>query len=247
MAIQAFGANSAHSPTQQTGHTVWLTARDTNKGQQALNKLALDNVFCKQLDVSSESSISEFLKNLKEEEVGCSVLINNAGIYLDGWDQPTFHSSLQTNVFGPALLTEGILEIMKTQGTGKIINISSGYGSLSCLSPHYNSIISVENDANWRDLDHFFSEIKFVAQDEMKDDFKPTYKISKAAMNAWTRIVSNQLQEQGHDNILINCVDPGWVRTDMGGSSATSSVEEGADTAVWLASEEAPHKSGFFW
>jgi NAD(P)-dependent dehydrogenase (short-subunit alcohol dehydrogenase family) len=43
------------------------------------------------------------------------------------------------------------------------------------------------------------------------------------------------------DHIAVNSMCPGWVRTDMGGANATRSVEEGADTAVWLA-DEAPHE-----
>jgi NAD(P)-dependent dehydrogenase (short-subunit alcohol dehydrogenase family) len=58
----------------------------------------------------------------------------------------------------------------------------------------------------------------------------PGYRISKTALNALTRVLANE--ETG---ILTNSMCPGWVRTDMGGSAAPRSVEEGADTAVWLA------------
>jgi NAD(P)-dependent dehydrogenase (short-subunit alcohol dehydrogenase family) len=58
------------------------------------------------------------------------------------------------------------------------------------------------------------------------------YRISKAALNALTRIVSSEFKD---DDILVNSVCPGWVRTRMGGDNAPRSPEEGADTAVWLA------------
>lgn len=59
----------------------------------------------------------------------------------------------------------------------------------------------------------------------------PAYAISKAALNALTVT----LAREGHGDVKVNAACPGWVRTRMGGNSATKSVEEGADTIVWLA------------
>jgi NAD(P)-dependent dehydrogenase (short-subunit alcohol dehydrogenase family) len=60
----------------------------------------------------------------------------------------------------------------------------------------------------------------------------PSYRMSKTALNALTRILADELQES---NILVNSVCPGWVRTDMGGPNAPRSLEQGADTIAWLA------------
>ena len=70
----------------------------------------------------------------------------------------------------------------------------------------------------------------------------PGYRVSKSALNALTRVLSNE--EPG---VLVNSMCPGWVRTDMGGAGAPRSVEEGADTAVWLATlpDDGP-TGGFF-
>jgi NAD(P)-dependent dehydrogenase (short-subunit alcohol dehydrogenase family) len=72
----------------------------------------------------------------------------------------------------------------------------------------------------------------------------PAYRISKTGLNALTRILSAELEGE---NILVNSCCPGWVRTDMGGRNAPRSVEEGADTPVWLATlpDDGP-RGGFF-
>ena len=59
----------------------------------------------------------------------------------------------------------------------------------------------------------------------------PAYRMSKTAINAITRVLA---AEVAGTNILVNSICPGWVKTRMGGPGATRSVEEGADTAVWL-------------
>jgi len=64
------------------------------------------------------------------------------------------------------------------------------------------------------------------------DGSMPAYNVSKAALNAITRVLADDLRESG---ILVNSVCPGWVRTDMGGPSASRSVEEGAASVLWAA------------
>jgi NAD(P)-dependent dehydrogenase (short-subunit alcohol dehydrogenase family) len=72
----------------------------------------------------------------------------------------------------------------------------------------------------------------------------PAYRTSKTLLNALTRILAAELD----DEVFVASVCPGWVRTDMGGDSAPRSVEQGADTIVWLASGDAPDApTGLFW
>ena len=75
-------------------------------------------------------------------------------------------------------------------------------------------------------------------------DFAPAYSASKAALNALTRIVADAARGS---NVLVNAVDPGWVRTRMGGPAASRSVELGAETIVWLATlPDGGPTGGFF-
>ena len=72
----------------------------------------------------------------------------------------------------------------------------------------------------------------------------PSYCLSKFALNGVTIMLAQALKEH---QIVVNSMCPGWVRTEMGGSSAPRSVEEGADTAVWLATDVAPNVTGKFF
>lgn len=72
----------------------------------------------------------------------------------------------------------------------------------------------------------------------------PAYRMSKTALNALTGMLATELRQT---NILVNSMCPGWVRTDMGGAGAPRSVEQGADTAVWLATlPDGGPTGGFF-
>lgn len=74
--------------------------------------------------------------------------------------------------------------------------------------------------------------------------WSPAYCVSKSFLNAITRHLSYELRDR---RISVNAFDPGWVKTDMGGRSAPGSVEQGADTAVWLATTENPATGKFYY
>lgn len=187
------------------GVHVILTSRDEAKGQAACEKLAtagLEVAFY-QLDVTDANSIQRLTDWIASEYGQLHILVNNAGIYIDKQhslltvDMAVMRSTMETNAYGPLMLCQALVPLMKREGHGRLVNVSSGMGELARLEP--------------RD---------------------PAYRISKIMLNIYTRVLASELRGTG---ILVNAVCPGWVRTDMGGPSASLSVEEGADTAVWLA------------
>ena len=80
---------------------------------------------------------------------------------------------------------------------------------------------------------------------QLKDmgSWAPAYSLSKTTLNAVTCLLSNELSPDG---ITVNAVSPGWIRTDMGGESAPGTLEEGADTIMWLATEASVDITGQF-
>jgi NAD(P)-dependent dehydrogenase (short-subunit alcohol dehydrogenase family) len=75
--------------------------------------------------------------------------------------------------------------------------------------------------------------------------YYPAYSISKTSLNALTKVLAHEVSKEG---IMVFSVDPGWVRTELGGEEAPYSIEEGIDTAVYLVTEErAKLMSGSFY
>jgi NAD(P)-dependent dehydrogenase (short-subunit alcohol dehydrogenase family) len=200
------------------GLVVVLTSRDKDKGLKAVADLQKKELPVRfhPLDVTSASSVRELAAFLEKEFGRCDVLVNNAGIFPDEsgsgiftTDIQTVRTAMETNVYGPILLCQALVPLMKKNKYGRIVNFSSGMGQLS----------------------------------EMNGG-SPAYRISKTAINAVTRIVHAEIEG---GNILVNSLCPGWVKTAMGGAGATRSVEQGADTAVWLATLPDDGPSGKFF
>ena len=196
---------------------VVLTARDSERGAQAAGQLASRgvDVDCRELDVTRPESIHAFAAWLESSRGRCDVLVNNAGIVVDGGvsvldvDVALVRQSMETNLYGPLLLCQRLVPMMVREGYGRVVNLSTGMGQLSEMGGR-----------------------------------SAGYRLSKTALNALTRTLAAELAGTG---VLVNCLNPGWVRTDMSGGGGTRDVEEGADTAVWLATlpDDGP-TGGFF-
>lgn len=76
------------------------------------------------------------------------------------------------------------------------------------------------------------------------DGYAPAYSISKTALNAYTQSLAAELKRRG---IMVDCFDPGWVKTDMGGPGARTQPHEAAQTAMFLATRPLSEETGRFW
>lgn len=123
----------------RSGFTVLLTARDPNNGNTAVNKLVNDeglDVIFYLLDVTNKDHIKNVSRQVEQQYGSLSVLINTAAILYDTWqhaidvDLKVVNQAIDTNVYGPWRLCQAFIPIMKRNGHGRIVNVSSLGGSL---------------------------------------------------------------------------------------------------------------------
>jgi NAD(P)-dependent dehydrogenase (short-subunit alcohol dehydrogenase family) len=186
----------------ERGITVVMGSRDAEQGREAAAGLP-DEVVVHQLDVADPESVERLARSVEEEFGRLDILVNNAAISNDDGqsgadaDLDRVKEALEANLFGAWRLCELAIPMMRRNGYGRIVNVSTGLASLEDMGGG-----------------------------------SPGYRVSKTALNVLTRILASELRGSG---ILVNAVNPGWVQTDMGGSSATRTVEEGAEALVWAA------------
>jgi carbonyl reductase 1 len=215
----------------ERGVRVIMTSRDTTAGRKASEPLGLP---FHPLDVSSEASVDAFAQYLEEHEKGLDVLINNAGVSLDGFEAATARRTLDVNFHGAVRTTERLLPLMRPHA--RIVMISSGMGELSCLGRDLRGRFgdpALRRSELMQLVDRFVDE---VAAGTYAQSGWPSnaYRVSKVALNAYVRILARELTDDPR-RIKVNAACPGWVRTRMGGPSAPRSVDDGAKTPVWLA------------
>lgn len=124
--------------------TVMLTARDTAKGEAAANKLRAGGLDARfhALDVTDEASVAALARFIEAEYGRLDVLVNNAGVILDPFDRAawisphaldadldTLRATLETNSFGTLRVIRALIPLMR--GHGRVVNVSSGMGSLA--------------------------------------------------------------------------------------------------------------------
>jgi carbonyl reductase 1 len=122
------------------------------------------------------------------------------------------------------------------QPGGRIVMMSSGLGALSRFGDRVRRCFG-DPELTRDDLVTFVESFVLDVEAGMHEQRgwpSSAYAVSKGALNALTRVLARELADDPR-HITVNAVDPGWVRTRMGGENATKSPEEGADTAVWVA------------
>jgi NAD(P)-dependent dehydrogenase (short-subunit alcohol dehydrogenase family) len=228
------------------GFHVIGTSREESSGRKVIEGLGKGrDVVWEPLDVSDQASIVALAKKLEKDSVELDVLVNNAGTSMKGFDAHVAERTNAVNFFGTMHVTDAL--VSRIRDKGRIVNVSSGMGE---LGSNYSDEIKkrfLDPELDREKLVALVNEfIRDVAALVHADRGWPSsaYRVSKAAMNAFTRIVAKELASRG---ILANAVCPGWVKTDMGGPSAMRDVETGGRSIVWgaLIPDDGP-TGGFF-
>lgn len=246
------------------GLTVVLTARDQQRGLRALAQLkdlthsASSNVFFHPLDVRSSDSASELASWLTNQYKGVDILVNNAAVI----DQDSSHENaklvLDTNYAGVKRVTNALLPCMKASAAGaRIVNVSSQLGQLQVVSSSLRREMEDPETLSEEKIDSFVNRfLQAVEEGSTRAKGWPSgvyggyaaYCVSKLALNAYTRVLAKSLQHhpEGH-KIYVNCMHPGYVKTDMNNNQGPLPPAKGADTAVWLALLPPPVPTGEFF
>ena len=234
------------------GFKVILVSRDLEKGLQAAEAFS-SRVIVKQCDVTQEESVINLFDFIKSEISHLDVLINNAGLgavnreaYLGSNIKKGLHNTFPkiyqaAKKLSPLLKKTGIISTKEGAqyadlNHSKIIMETNFYGVWRMIQYAVPLLIK-SKDARIINISSGMGELKSLT------GLYPEYSLSKSSLNALTIMFSNELRAS---NIKVNAVCPGWVRTDMGGPDAPLSVEQGADTAVWLASANISISGKFF-
>ena len=204
----------------ELGITVILGARDYGKGlvaAQNLRDVGID-AHAIECDVTNSEHHRRVFRFLEEHFGKLDILVNNAAVQLDPASPDQQHpnttsstpiellrKTIETNFFSVVGLTQTLLPLIHKSSSGRIVNVTSLLGSLTLLADPESPV----------------APYRYFA-----------YGTSKTALNAFTLYLADELRGS---NIKVNAAEPGWVKTEMGGSLAELDARDGAKTSAWLA------------
>lgn len=224
----------------RTGAKIYLASRSLNSTKEAREEIVREtkneNVFVKELDLASPESIRSFAESFKKEEKKLDVLINNAGLWSDKKEIVGFDAekTFAVNVIGHQLLTKLLIDKLKSGSPSRIINVASHFaGGLKTDDINFN---------------------------KRKYSGTAAYQNTKQANRMLTREWARQLEKDG---ISVYSMTPGFIpSTDLFrnqsffgkillklfGLIEGRTIQQGADTIVWLAlTEKIPGMNGGFF
>jgi carbonyl reductase 1 len=227
----------------QKGYGVVLTARDLTQAQEAAGRLAsAGTVQAAQLDVTDDGSVRAFAEQVPGSFGPLHALVNNGGISMKGFDVDVVRGTLGVNFFGALRATLALAPLVVDGGN--VVMVSSEMADLGAYSPAIRARFLDEAltvDGLIALVGEFERDVSQGVH-EARGWPSSAYRVSKAALNALTRILARQSAR-----LHVNSVCPGWVKTDMGGPNASLTVEQGARGIVWAATLSGDAPSGGFF
>ncbi|MBD2533062.1 SDR family NAD(P)-dependent oxidoreductase [Nostoc sp. FACHB-892] len=203
---------------------VIITGRDKAKGLEAREKLAMQGqeVDYLPLDVTDDKSVEDFVTALRKQYGRVDILVNNAGV--NPAKEPEESS----------LLTAKLDTVISTFTVNTVGSLRVSQALIPLMKErNYGRIVNVSTE---------MASLNFISNDFYP--LAPSYRLSKIGLNGVASLLAKELKGT---NILVNNYSPGWMKTDIGGADAPLTAEEGAETAVYLATlPDGGPQGGFF-
>jgi NAD(P)-dependent dehydrogenase (short-subunit alcohol dehydrogenase family) len=209
----------------KAGHRALLGARNATLGEAAAASLKADGIDARfiRIDLGTPATVQTAAATIDNDYGRLDVLVNNAGIAdrADGPPSKTHIDAVRrifdTNFIGALAVTQAMLPLLRKSPAGRIVNLSSGLGSLAR-----------NGDPAWE-----FAPYKFLG-----------YNASKAALNMLTVQLAAELKDT---SIKVNSADPGFTATDLNNHRGQQTVSQGAAAAIRLALLPADGPTGGFF
>jgi NAD(P)-dependent dehydrogenase (short-subunit alcohol dehydrogenase family) len=203
---------------------VLIGARDETRAREAVDALLAQGFHAAHvlIDVTDDDSIAKAAREIDDRYGHLDILVNNAGISGGTGGSPSeitrarMRQVYETNVFGVVAVTNALLPLLRRSAAGRIVNMSSGLGSLTLSSDPASE----------------FGPNTYLA-----------YQSSKAAVNAITVAYAKELRAAG---IKVNAADPGFTATDFNNHRGYRTVKQAAVVVVRLATLAADGPTGTF-
>ncbi|XP_046374063.2 carbonyl reductase [NADPH] 3-like [Haliotis rufescens] len=222
---------------------VFLTSRDVGRGQAAiadLNKEGLQPKF-HQLDISDRSSIERLKSFLQFTYGGLDVLVNNAGIAYQEDDPASFSEraevTCKTNFSATLDVCRVLFPLLRPHA--RVVNVSSlvSQSAITRCSPAVQGRLK-DPGLTMGSLEKIMQEFVYAAKAGTHRDqgfANIPYGMSKIGVTAMSFIQDRDIRKDSREDIVINACSPGRVATDMTSNKGTKTIDEGADTLVYLA------------
>lgn len=252
------------SPLKSGPFSIYLTARSAERGAEAVKTLNEDpqlkqakvlaqdggdtTISFHALDISQTKSIQEFSKFLKSKHPdGIDIVVNNAGVAMQGFDSNVVKATLETNYYGTLEATQDLLPLIRDGG--RLVNVSSMAGKLNKYSDEIRNAFLEASQTDVPAVTALMEKFKAAVEDgrEKEAGFpSAAYAVSKAGETAFTKAIAMEEAKRGR-GVLVNACCPGYVNTDMTKGNGTKTTDEGAKTPVMLALHDIGGKTGEFW
>ncbi|KAJ8946455.1 hypothetical protein NQ318_014443 [Aromia moschata] len=234
--------------------SVYLTARDVDRGKAAIAKLeqlGLSPLF-HQLDISDQTSVDRFKEYIQTKHGGLDLLVNNAAIAFKMDATEAFaeqaEKTIEINYFGTLRVCQALFPLLRS--SARVVNISSSAGHLSRIpSTDLRAKFGDPNltvDGLNKLIEKFVIDAK-ENKSQAEGWGNSAYVVSKVGVSALTLIQQRIFdQEEPNRNISVNSVHPGYVDTDMTSHKGPLTIEEGAKGPLFLALD-ADLKGKYVW